>query len=82
MLPFRTHDEHHLLIHQLEASTKQHGSVRLDINRRRWTVTANHGPGEACASCTRWADNLPYRFEARSLCGPCAVALCADGRQP
>lgn len=72
IIPVHTPYERQMLIEHLEVSTKRHGRIRLDINRRRWTVSMNNGAGEVCTSCTRGPDNLTYRFDGRSLCRHCA----------
>ena len=72
IIPVHTPYERQMLIEHLEVSTKRHGRIRLDINRRRWTVSMNNGTGEVCTSCTRWPDNLTYRSDGQSLCRHCA----------
>jgi hypothetical protein len=72
IIPVHTPYERQLLIEHLEVSTKRHGCVRLEINRRHWTIGMNNGPGEACASCTRRPDHLTYRFDGQSFCAECA----------
>jgi hypothetical protein len=72
IIPTHTPYERQLLFEHLEVSTKQHGSVRLEINRQHWTISMNNGSGKLCASCTRSPDNLTYRFDGQSLCGHCA----------
>ena len=72
ILPVRTPYQHEVLMEHLEVSTKRHGAVRLDLHGRRWNIAVNDGPAEPCTTCTLPADNVTYRFEARSLCRPCA----------
>ncbi len=72
IIPVHTPYERQLMVEHVEASTKRHGCIRLEVNRRHWTISMNNGPGEVCASCTRWPDNLTYRSDGQSLCGQCA----------
>lgn len=72
ILPVRTPYEHEVLMEHLEVSTRRHGSIRLDLHRRRWNISMSDGADDPCTSCTRPVDSVTYRFEARSLCGPCA----------
>jgi hypothetical protein len=72
IIPAHTPYEREMLVEHLEVSTKRHGRIRLDINRRRWTISVNDGAGEVCTSCTRPADHLTYRFDRQSLCRRCA----------
>ncbi len=72
IVPVQTPYERQLLFEHVEVSTKRHGSVRLDVNRQKWTISLSNGHREACASCTRQPDSLTYRFDGQSLCGQCA----------
>jgi len=61
-----------LYAEHLDVATKRHDHIRLDLNRRRWTISVNDGPVELCTSCTRSPDHRTYRFDAQSLCRHCA----------
>jgi hypothetical protein len=71
-LPAQTPYERELLIEHVEVSARGRGSVGLDLNGRRWTVSSKNGHGEACASCDRWPEKLTFRFDGQTLCGQCA----------
>jgi hypothetical protein len=64
--------ERELLVEHLEAYTGRHGSVRLELNRRQWTVTRDTGHREPCAACSRRLPKMTYRSDGRTLCGACA----------
>lgn len=68
----QTRYERQLLFEHAETYTKRHGSVRLDVNRRHWTISRLDGEGEMCVSCSGWLDRLTYRFQGQTLCGKCA----------
>jgi hypothetical protein len=72
VIPIHTPYERQLLVEHVELSTKRYGSVRLEMNRRNWSVSINDGPGEMCSSCARQADELTYRSNGKSLCRRCA----------
>lgn len=72
IMPAHTPYERQMLIEHLEVSAKRHGRIRLDMNRRRWTISMNNGAGEVCTSCTRSRNDLTYRFDGQSLCRHCA----------
>ena len=72
IMPAQTPYERQLLVEHLEVSTKQHGSVRLELNRRHWTISRNTRPDTVCGSCSRSRDDLTYRFDGQTLCGQCA----------
>jgi hypothetical protein len=72
IVPAQTPYERELLFEHVEMSTKRHGCVRLDVNRGHWTISLRNGDREACTSCSRWLDNLIYRFGGQTLCGQCA----------
>lgn len=72
ILPVQTPYERELLFEHVEVSAKRHGCVRLDVNRRHWTINMPNGLREACAGCREWLDTLTYRFDAQTLCSECA----------
>ena len=72
ILPLQTPYERELLFEHVEVSAKRHGGVRLNVNRRHWTISMHNGRREACASCRQWLDTLVYRSDGRILCGQCA----------
>src|SRR5713101_3583615 len=71
IVPVETPYERELLFEHVEVYTKRHGSVRLELDRRQWTISQPSGRREVCASCSRWLDNLTYRFDGQTLCGQC-----------
>ncbi len=72
IVPAQTPYERELLFENAEVYTKRHGSVRLKVNRRQWTISRPNGHREVCASCSRWLNNLTYRSDGQTLCGQCA----------
>jgi hypothetical protein len=72
IIPVETPYDRELLFEHAEESTKRHGSVRLDIDRRHWTITTRDGPAMVCATCPRWPEKLTYRFDGKSICRQCA----------
>ena len=73
IVPAHTPYERELLFEHVEASTKQHGGVRLDWRHQHWTVSLSNGQGEVCGACRRSLNNLmTYRFDKRTLCVWCA----------
>jgi hypothetical protein len=72
IVPAHTPYERELLFEHVEASTKRHGDVRFGFNRQQWRISLHNGRREVCASCSRWLDNLTYRFDGQTLCGQCA----------
>lgn len=80
ILPARTPYDHQLLMEHLEVSTRRHGAIRLELRHRQWSITVNDGPAEPCTTCTLPADNVTYRFEALSLCRPCASDALRDAQ--
>ena len=71
ILPVHTPYDRELLAEHAEASAKQHGSIRLEVNRRRWTISRPNGHRERCASCSRYLNKVTYRFDGQTLCGEC-----------
>jgi len=72
IVPVQTPYERQLFFEHIDLSAKRHGSVRLKINRRHWTVSLHNGDHEACASCPRSLDALTYRLNGQTYCGQCA----------
>jgi hypothetical protein len=63
IVPAQTPYERELLVEHIEASTRRHGSVQLEVNRRHWTVVSlSKGHREGCATCSRRLDRRRYRL--------------------
>jgi len=60
VLSVHTPYERQPLVEHVEASTRRHGRSRLEINRRRWTISTSEGPRAVCASCSQWPDEFTY----------------------
>lgn len=81
ILPAQTPYDRELLIEHVEASTKRHGSIRLEVNRHYWTISVTDALRAVCAACSQWPKRLNY---PRASTGRLSVvstraALCADG---
>ena len=72
IVPAQTPYERQLLFEYVEASTKQHGGVRLRLNGQLWTISQKNGGHEVCAACRRSLDNLVYRSDGQTRCIRCA----------
>jgi len=60
ILPVHTAYERELLVEHVEASTKRHGCVLLQVNRRQWTISMRNGLRPVCVSCSQWPDEFTY----------------------
>ena len=72
IVPAQTPYDREVLIEHVEASTRRHGVIRLDVNNRRWEVCRNTANPEVRAACSRCPANSTYQFDGRVLCGECA----------
>ena len=72
-LPARTPYDRELLFEHLDLYAKRHGSIRVELDRREWTVKRSDvAKPPVCATCARRLDNLTYALGGRNLCGFCA----------
>ena len=80
IVPAQTPYERQLLVEHIEVSTKRHGCVRLEVNRRCWIVSMNNGPLAVCAACSQWPANLTYPTGSmrRLSVVSTGAALCTD----
>jgi hypothetical protein len=60
ILPAHTPYERELLVECVEATTKRHGHLRLDVDGRHWTIRTSNGLHAVCGSCSQWPDDLSY----------------------
>lgn len=60
ILPVHTSYERELLVEHVEASTKRHGHILLEVNGRRWTISTSNGLRPVCVSCSQWPAGLTY----------------------
>jgi hypothetical protein len=60
IVPVHTPYERELLVEHVEASTKRHGCIHLEVNRRHWTISMNDGLRAVCAACSQWPDKFTY----------------------
>jgi hypothetical protein len=72
IVPAQTGYDRELLMEHIEVSTKRYGSVRLEVDRRHYTISLNDGDPEICVSCSRCPVALSYRLDGQTLCGQCA----------
>jgi hypothetical protein len=62
-----------VLFEHLDLYAKRHGAVRVELNRREWTVKRSNGEDVvACEICQRRLDSLTYALGGRALCAFCA----------
>ena len=81
IIPVHTPYERQLLVEHVEASTKRHGCIRLEVNRRHWTISMNNGRRSVCALCSQWPDNLTYPGGSKGKLSVVSTraTLCTDG---
>jgi hypothetical protein len=72
IVPAQTPYDREVLIEHVEASTRRHGLVHLDINNRRWEISVNADSSEVCGACSRYPSNSTCQFDGRILCAECA----------
>jgi len=60
ILPVHTPYEREILVECVEASTKRHGSILLEVDGRRWTISTSNGLRPACVLCSQWPHGLSY----------------------
>lgn len=60
ILPAHTPYERELLVECVEANTKRHGSLRLEVDGRHWTIGMSNGLRSVCLSCSQWPHDLAY----------------------
>ena len=60
ILPAYTPYERELLVECVEATTKRHGNLRLQVDGRHWNIRMSNGLRRVCVSCSRWPDDLTY----------------------
>ncbi len=81
ILPVKTPYERELLVEHVEASTKRHGRVRLEVGRDQWVISRQSGAREVCAVCSQWPENLSYPTGSTGRLSVIrtGAALCTDG---
>jgi hypothetical protein len=79
--PAQTPYERQLLVEHIEVSTKRHGCIHLEFNRRHWTIRMNKGPGAVCASCSQWPTTLTFPVGASGRLAVISTRAprCTDG---
>ena len=60
ILPAHTPYERELLVECVEATTKRHGHLRLQVDGRHWTIRRSNGLRAVCVSCSQWPEDLTY----------------------
>ena len=71
-VPVKTPYERELLFEHIDLYTRRHGRVRLEFNRREWSVSLTNDHPAVCTSCRRRLDALTYAMGGRTLCSQCA----------
>lgn len=72
-LPVKTPYDREVLFEHLDLYAKRHGAVRVELNRREWTVTRSNGEAiPQCSLCSRRLDALSFALGGRTLCALCA----------
>ena len=82
IVPVQTPYECELLVEHVEASTKRHGCIRLEVNRLHWTISVNTGQRGVCAACSQWPENLTYPTGSSGKLSVVSTraGLCSDDR--
>ena len=60
ILPAQTPYERELLVESVEASTKRHGSILLELNGRRWSISISNGLRFVCGACSDWPNGFSF----------------------
>ena len=60
ILPATTPYEREVLVECVEATTKRHGHLRLEVDGRHWTIRMTDALRPVCVACSQWPDNLTY----------------------
>ena len=60
ILPAYTPYDRQLLVECVEATTKRHGNLQLEVDGRHWTIRRSNGLLPTCVSCSQWPDDLTY----------------------
>ena len=68
--------EQELLFDYLDQYANLHGNVRMQLNRRGWTVGLNILPSQHCSACGDPPRNLIYTRSQRVFCARCARSRC------
>ena len=72
-VPVKTPYDREVLFEHLDLYAKRHGMVRVELNRREWTVFKTNGAEvPVCEVCDRRLDALTYALGGRTLCAFCA----------
>ena len=72
VLPLRTPYDRQVLFEHVAHYAKRHGRVRLEFDRKQWSVShaTEHSP--LCVGCNERPDKLAYSYGDRVFCHPCA----------
>jgi hypothetical protein len=71
-VPVKTPYDREVLFEHLDLYAKRHGTVRVELNSRNWTVKAAGDSARVCEVCEKRLDVLTYLLGGRVLCGFCA----------
>jgi hypothetical protein len=71
VLTAKTPYDRELLFEHIKQYVNRYGLVRLQLNRREWTVSPDDGQHLRCATCQQ-PDRLMYERDGRSICSQCA----------
>lgn len=72
-VPAKTPYDRELLFEHLDLYARRHGTIRVELNRREWTVRkAERAQQSKCDECEREIDALSYALAGRALCSFCA----------
>jgi hypothetical protein len=73
LVPARTQYDHEVVFEHVETYARRHGMVRLELDRREFTVSFMNGSERRlCASCAHPLEALTYALGGRDLCMQCA----------
>jgi len=72
-VPARTRYDHEVVFEHVETYARRHGTVRLELERKRYTVSVvTNGERRTCTNCGYPLESLTYALGGRSLCLRCA----------
>ncbi len=73
LIPARSQYDQENVFDHVESYARRHGTVRLELNRREFTVSClTESERRTCANCKQQLESLTYALGGRTLCLRCA----------
>ena len=73
LVPARTRYDHEVIFEHVESYARRHGTVRLELDRREFTVSYLNGvEHRVCDACRQPLELLTYATDGHNLCLRCA----------